>query len=54
VNRFLPDGEDCSAQGNLGDCVLSVTVLDRNGQPDDSFGYSANGDMMTPIAFAGP
>lgn len=54
VNRWLPDGTDCFDVGFLGECVLSVTVLDRAGHPDDSFGYSANGDMMTPIAFAGP
>ncbi|ONI78264.1 hypothetical protein BWI15_01945 [Kribbella sp. ALI-6-A] len=54
VNRWLADGTDCVEPGFLGSCVLSVTVLDRDGEPDDSFGYSANGDMMTPIAFAGP
>ncbi|WP_432945970.1 neocarzinostatin apoprotein domain-containing protein [Kribbella sp. CA-253562] len=51
VNRWLPDGTDCFDVGFLGECYLSVTVLDRAGQPDDSFGFSPNGDMKTPITF---
>ncbi|WP_170284672.1 neocarzinostatin apoprotein domain-containing protein [Kribbella amoyensis] len=55
VHRFLADGTDCTDPDMLGGCVLSVTVLDRSGQPDDSFGYSANGDMKTPLGFlSGP
>ncbi len=51
VNRLLSDGTDCTTPDILGSCVLSVTVLGRDGQPDDSFGYAPHGDMMTPIAF---
>jgi hypothetical protein len=51
AKRFLVDGEDCTHQGNLGECVLSVTVLDRAGQPDNSFGYAAIGDMMAGLTF---
>ncbi|TDU88763.1 neocarzinostatin family protein [Kribbella voronezhensis] len=51
AKRILVDGEDCEADYNLGDCVLSVAVLDSAGQPDDSFGVFWFGDMSTPLAF---
>lgn len=51
AKRVLVDGEDCEADGNLGDCVLSVAVLDSAGQPDDSFGVFWWGDMSTPLDF---
>lgn len=51
VNRLLSDGTDCTTPDILGSCVLSVTVLDRHGQPDDSFGYSPYGDQKTPLSF---
>jgi hypothetical protein len=49
--RFLDNGEDCAAEGNLGDCVLSVTVLTTAGTPDNSFGFAQIGDMMARISF---
>ncbi|MEV6282662.1 neocarzinostatin apoprotein domain-containing protein [Kribbella sp. NPDC051770] len=52
VNRFLDDGTDCAEPDILGSCGLSITVLKRNGQPDDSFGYAPYGDMKTPLTFA--
>lgn len=53
VSRYLGDEDhtDCTADFILGECAISVTVLDRAGQPDDSFGYSPNGDMMALITF---
>jgi hypothetical protein len=53
VSRYLGDEEatDCTEPFILGECALSVTVLDRAGQPDNSFGYSPNGDMMALLNF---
>ena len=54
VGRFLGDGTDCTEPFILGECVISVTVLDRAGQPDDSFGFSPNGDMKAALLFRTP
>lgn len=53
VSRYLPDEQssDCADPNILGTCVMSVTVLDSTGHPDDSFGYSPNGDMMAVLTF---
>jgi hypothetical protein len=48
---ILVDGSDCAEGFYLGDCFLSVAVLDSAGQPDDSFGVFWWGDMSTPLAF---
>jgi hypothetical protein len=52
AKRILDNGEDCAADGGLGDCVLSVTVLTTAGLPDNSFGFAEIGDMMAPIFFS--
>lgn len=53
ARRLLsPDSEtDCAAPYILGNCVISVTVLDRAGQPDNSFTYVHNGDMKVALTF---
>jgi Neocarzinostatin family len=51
VARYLGDGEDCV--GNDFGCELSVTVLNADGQPDDSFGVSRIGQPAASIEFAG-
>jgi hypothetical protein len=51
VRRFLPDGTDCASPDILGFCELSVIVIGRNGQPDDSFGVSLRGQPALPLSF---
>lgn len=51
AKRILVDGTDCADPGILGECGVSVSVLNSAGQPDDSFGYAHRGDMKTAITF---
>jgi hypothetical protein len=51
AKRFLDNGEDCEHDGNLGQCVLSVTVLTTAELPDNSFGFAEIGDQMAPVFF---
>jgi hypothetical protein len=51
AKRVLVDGEDCEADYNLGDCVLTVAVLNSAGQPDDSFGVTWFGDVKADLTF---
>jgi hypothetical protein len=51
VFRYLGDGEDCV--GSFYGCQLSVTVLNSDGEPDDTFGVSRLGQPNVAIAFAG-
>jgi len=52
VRRFLADGTDCAGGWEiLGECELSVIVLDANGTPDDSFGVSRIGEPAAPLSF---
>ena len=52
VRRFLADGTDCNNQPIPGaTCELNVTVLDRKGHPDDSFGVSAFGQPGARLTF---
>jgi len=52
VRRYLADGTDCAGGwGVLGECGLSVIVLDANGIPDDSFGVSRIGQPAAALSF---
>lgn len=54
ARRFLPDGTDCTDVGGFGGqgCSMSVVVLDKDGQPDRSFGDSAHfGDPAALLEF---
>lgn len=52
VTRSLPEDVDCAATGEmLGSCVVSATVLKRDGTPDLSFGYAPYGEPMAALGF---
>jgi hypothetical protein len=51
AQRILVDGTDCADSGILGECGISVNVLNSAGLPDDSFGYAHRGDMKVELTF---
>ena len=50
VHRFEPSGEDCAAPW-ADPCGITVTVLDPDGQPDDSFGVGRLGEPSAYLTF---
>jgi hypothetical protein len=64
VRRFLPAADwpgttpgfmDCTDFGEaLGDCQITVAVLNSRGQRDDTFGISSIGDPRGSLEFATP
>jgi hypothetical protein len=54
AQRHLGDdpATDCADPGMLGQCVLSVIVLDTLGRHDDSFGVRDYGDPAASLSFA--
>jgi hypothetical protein len=47
---------DCAGDPNerLGDCMMTAVILDRQGNPDDSFGFAETfGDPSGALSFAG-
>jgi hypothetical protein len=59
ARRYVPNGSeppvDCAGDPfeRLGDCMMGAVILDRAGQPDDSFGFAETfGDPKAPLTFA--
>lgn len=52
ASRYLSDGTDCASDQMLGQCEMSVIVM-NHGQPDDSFGVSSIGQPAAFLTFLG-
>ena len=51
VHRYLSDGTDCAEPDILGECEVTVTVLNADGSADDSFGMSSRGQPAAWLTF---